>query len=139
AQGVYSVLFGAMPGNGDAVSERMHNVLSGVTEITPELLYAHRVMPGAYMRTTVNEDMSFNGGAGHSMIVLGYTDTTITILEGNADGAGAIELNTFTYDRFNSRFTTGKTRGICQVIQPEESYYASQYGMYFTGGSGMLV
>ena len=138
AQGVYTVLFGAMPGNGGGSSERLHNVLSGIRELTPEALRASKVMPGAYMRTTANADLSFNGSAGHSMILLGYTDQTITILEGNANGAGAIELNTFTYAQFNNRFTTGKSRGLCQVIQPEASYYASRYGMYYSDGNGMM-
>lgn len=132
AQGVYNVLFGAMPGNGGVSTERVRDVLpEGVLEITPELLTEYRVMPGAYLRTTTNADLTFNGGGGHSMLVLDYSDTTITVLEGNADGAGAIELNTVTYERFNSRYTTGKSRGVCQIIQPEESYYAAQYGVYF--------
>lgn len=133
AQGVYSVLFGEMAGNGGA-----NDVMNGVWEITPDVLYAHRVMPGAYLRTTANADLSFNGSYGHSMILLSYNDTTITVLEGNANGAGSIELNTLTYDQFNNRFTTGKSRGVCHVIQPDESFYAERYGMYFSGGNGMM-
>ena len=138
AQGVYSVLFGVMPGNGGTNTSRVQTVLSGVQEITAETLYSHQVMPGAYLRTTANADLSFNGSAGHSMILLGYTETTVTVLEGNADGFGAIELNTFTYPAFNDRFTTGKSRGVSQVIQPDASVYAAEYGIYFSGGNGML-
>ncbi len=131
SQGVYSALFGAMAGNGDADSERARTVLQGVQEITPEILRSHHVMPGAYLRTTVNEDLSFNGNCGHSLIILGYDGSSITCIEGNADGCGAIEMNTLTYEQFNDRFTTGRGRGVCHVIQPDADIYQSLYGMQY--------
>lgn len=133
SQGVYTRLFGAMPGNGNADSTRTRTVLSGVWELTPEILISHQVMPGAYLRTTANGDLSFNGSYGHSLIILGYDENSITVLEGNADGAGLIEKTTMDYGAFNRRFTTGKGRGIAHVIQPDLSVYASMYGLSWDG------
>ena len=129
SQGVYTRLFGAMPGNGNMDSARTRTVLSGIWELSYEQLVSHQVMPGAYLRTTANGDLSFNGSYGHSLIILGYDANGITVLEGNADGAGLIAKTTLDYSAFNSRFTTGKGRGIAHVVQPDLSVYQSMYGM----------
>lgn len=131
AQGVYSMLFDALPLNGGSESARTETVLRGPSEITPEVLRNARVMPGAYLRTTANPDGSFNGSNGHSLIILGYNDTHITVLEGNADGNGYIREATMTYDEFAHQFTKGFNRTVTHIIQPEESVYMSLYGMTF--------
>lgn len=134
SQGVYSQLFDALPLNGQYDSESARVVLQGPAEITPQVLYGHRVMPGAYLRTTANEDGSFNGSAGHSLIILGYDAEQITVLEGNADGWGAITESTITYEEFAHRFTRDckpAARTVTHVIQPDESVYLARYGMMF--------
>ena len=135
SQGVYSQLFDALPCNGQYDSESTRTVLQGPAEITPQVLSEHHVMPGAYLRTTVNEDGSFNGGAGHSLIILGYDAEQITVLEGNADGWGAITESTISYEEFAHRFTTGckpTPRTVTHIIQPDESVYLARYGMCYS-------
>ncbi len=132
AQGVYSQLFDALPCNGQLDSVSACVVLHGPAEITPQVLYEHHVMPGAYLRTTVNADGSFNSNAGHSLIILGYDAEQITVLEGNADGQGAITESTISYKDFADWFTTGRGRTVTHIIQPDESVYLQRYGMRYS-------
>ena len=131
SQGVYSQLFDALPLNGTCDTASARTVLQGPAEITPDVLYEARVMPGAYLRTTANENGSFNGSAGHSLIILGYDESQITILEGNADGYGLIRRATMSYEEFAHQFTTGWGRTVTHIIQPDESVYITRYGMIF--------
>ena len=132
AQGVYSMLFDALPLNGTASTAEARVVLQGPAEITPEVLREARVMPGAYLRTTPDtENGTFNGNAGHSLIILGYDDRQITVLEGNADGYGLIREATMSYEEFAHQFTTGWGRTVTHIIQPDESVYIARYGMTY--------
>ena len=133
SQGVYSQLFDAIPGNGTWDSALTRKVLQGPAEITPQVLAEARVMPGAYLRTTTDtENGSFNGGAGHSLIILGYDDTTVTILEGNADGWGLIREATMSYEEFAHQFTAGWNRTVTHIIQPDASVYAERFGLTYS-------
>ena len=133
SQGVYSRLFDALPGNGTWDSALTRTVLQGPAEITPQVLAEARVMPGAYLRTTTDtENGTFNGGAGHSLIILGYDDTTITILEGNADGCGLIREATMSYEEFAHQFTTGWNRTVTHIIQPDASVYSERFGLNYS-------
>ncbi len=132
-QGVYATLFNELPYHGAAETRYVHS--TQVMGHTPTVSYAQmldcRVMPGAYVRTTSNADGSYNGSDGHSMIILGYDESGITVLEGNADGKGAITCGKMDWERFNQRFLTGKSRYISHIIQPIETYYAEHYGLSY--------
>ena len=144
SQGVYSQLFDALPLNGNSYSIKQpfngnedillaRTVLQGPAEITPQVLAEAKVMPGAYLRTTTDlENGSFNGSAGHSLIILGYDDTTITILEGNANGMGAIAESTISYEEFAHRFTTGWNRTVTHIIQPDAAVYKERFGLTYS-------
>ena len=131
AQGVYSQLFDALPLNGNSQSSRVRTVLSAVDTISADMLADAQVMPGAYFRTTANADGSFNGSNGHSLIILGYDEDSITLLEGNADGGGLIRKATLTYEEFNRQYMTGCGRRVCHIIQPDAAVYRELYGMEF--------
>ncbi len=144
SQGVYSQLFDALPLNGNSYSVKQpfngnddillaRTVLQGPAEITPQVLAEAKVMPGAYLRTTTDtETGKFNGSAGHSLIILGYDDTTITVLEGNANGMGAIAESTISYEEFAHRFTTGWNRTVTHIIQPDADVYEKRFGLTYS-------
>ncbi len=125
ANAVYATLFGDVPFHGDDVgwlhSRRVAGNLAsasygGFTELGVGL--------GALLRTTANSDGSYNGGAGHSVIVLGYDREGITYLEGNGDGKGLVRVTEKSWDDFNDTLLTGKGRRISFIVQPTEGYLA---------------
>lgn len=136
AQGAYAALFGELAGHGESEMNYDHSeeILSAEEEICASLLSSAGVMPGAYLRTTANPDGSYNGYNGHSLLILGYTSTDITILEGNADGWGLIRSLSMSYDAFNRSYLGGKGRMLSHIVQPTAEYYEQRYGLSYAPG-----
>lgn len=134
AQGVFAHLFDEMPAHGPENSYSFHHCIS-VMGSSPEVSFSQfldsRVMPGAYLRTTNQADGKYSGSAGHSLIILGYNQDSVTIQEGNAFGGGEIRLATMDWDRFNRSFLSGKGRYVSHIVQPREDYYLSQFGLSY--------
>ena len=120
ANAVYYYLFGDIPFHGSGISgywKDSKTVLTNQSSASYSSFANAGVGFGAYIRTTANSDGSYNGGSGHSMIVLAYDADTITILEGNADGKGLVRIAVETWSEFNSSKVSGKGWKICHVVQ----------------------
>lgn len=133
AQAAYAALFDELPYHGyDSFGYVYSTQVMGHAPAANYTLFTDcKVMPGAYLRTTGNADGSYNGSNGHSLIVLGYNEEGITILEGNADGRGLIHIITYTWERFNESLLTKTGRVISHVVQPREENYIADYGISF--------
>ncbi|MGN0648119.1 MAG: Ig-like domain-containing protein [Oscillospiraceae bacterium] len=133
AQAVYATLFDDLPYHG--AGTKRYDYSAQVMGQSPTVDYraftASQVMPGAYLRTTDQPDGTYNGSVGHSLIVLGYNEDGLTILEGNADNRGLIRIASYTWDDFNERVLTRYGRVISHVVQPREDVYRDQYGLTF--------
>lgn len=133
AQAVYATLFDDLPYHG--AGTKRYDYSAQVMGQSPTVDYrtfiASKVMPGAYLRTTDQQDGTYNGSVGHSLIVLGYNEDGLTILEGNADSNGLIRIITYTWDDFNARVLTRYGRVISHVVQPREDVYLDKYGLSF--------
>lgn len=133
AQAVYATLFDDLPYHG--AGTKQYDYSAQVMGQSPTVDYrtftAAKVMPGAYLRTTDQQDGTYNGSVGHSLIVLGYNEDGLTILEGNADSNGLIRIITYTWDDFNARVLTRYGRVISHVVQPREDVYLEKYGLAF--------
>ncbi|MBP1588006.1 MAG: hypothetical protein ILO53_06365 [Clostridia bacterium] len=131
ANAVYNYLYNEYVGHGNQ-REYLHseNVLqnAGGTASYEQFKKAG-VMCGAYLRTTANSDGSYNGSNGHSLIVLKYDENEITYIEGNGEGIGLVRGAVLSWDVFNARQLSGRSRVICNVTQPTRSYYLSVYGV----------
>lgn len=120
ANAVYYYLFGDIPCHGSGISgywKDSRTVLTNQSSASYDSFRNAGVGFGAYIRTTGNSDGSYNGGSGHSMIVLSYDANTITILEGNANGKGLVRITNETWNEFNSSKVSGKGWKICHVVQ----------------------
>ena len=93
-----------------------------VMELSYEVLSEAGVGCGAYVRTTGRKDCKYDHVDGHSFIILTYDEETMTFLEGNANYAGLIALNTYTWDQFNSWRLS--SRNISFIIQPDSTSYS---------------
>lgn len=121
ANAVYATLFGDVPCHGDDVGWlHSRRVAGNLASASYGGFTSLGVGFGALVRTTANSDGSYNGGAGHSLIVLGYDRQGITCLEGNADGKGLVRAAEKSWDAFNSTYLTGKGRRISFIVQPTE-------------------
>ena len=134
SQAASAVIMGELPLHGIDVKspckfKRTEQVLTGAQELTPELLRENRIMPGAYLRTTGNADGSYDSLSGHSMILLGYSDTEVFLYHGNADGYGLVRQSAMSYESFNYTFLTRKNRILGQIIQLQDKFYQSEYGI----------
>ena len=134
SQAVSALLMGEFPLHGiddkmPCAFRRTEQIVTGAQELTPELLRENRVMPGAYIRTTANADGSYSSSYGHSMVLLGYSDSEVHIFHGNADAYGLVNQQSYTYEQFNRVFLTNKGRIIGQIIQLQDEYYQSEYGI----------
>ena len=127
ANAVYNKLFGEWIRRGEGLKKSQVIISGGSKTISYEMFRDAGVRCGAYMRTTSNSDGSYNGGAGHSMIVLAYGKENITFLEGNADGNGLVRVTIRTWSDFNDRLLGGRGRYLNHVAQPTEEYYNSLY------------
>lgn len=132
AQGVAARIYDEIVNHGPedgAIFDHLIQAMGAAPSLTYSMMRDARIMPGAYMRTTINTNGAYNSSYGHSLIILEYDEESITVLEGNALGHGEIECNTMSYDAFNSRFLTGQGRYIAHVMQPNDKYYQDTYGL----------
>jgi hypothetical protein len=119
ANAVYYYLFGDLPSKGQGQNGYWNNSevkISNKESISYNMFVSAGINFGSYIRTTDNSDGSFDGNNGHSMILLAYDSSNITILEGNADGNGLVRINILTWDKFNSAFLANKGRRIAHII-----------------------
>ena len=116
SQGVYGQLFDELPLSGGGGYNHSRVAIRNVSSVSADLFKANRIMPGAYVRTTSNADGSYSSSYGHSLIILGYSDWSITMLEGNADNNGLIREQTISYADFNRAYLTSCGRKICHIV-----------------------
>lgn len=112
ANGVYHALFGELTGNGYAEQNSIKLDISPASQPTFKNFQSWNVRntPGALMRSY----------EGHSMIVLKYDSSFLTVLEGNGDGHGRVQIRKIPWEGVN--FTVG------YIIQPKNEYYDELYG-----------
>lgn len=72
---------------------------------------------GAYVRTTQD------GRVGHSMVVLDYNSSTITCINGNANGGGEVWINTWEWSTLQGWYGTT----VQFAAQPSQSWWDSTY------------
>ncbi len=130
ANAVYNKLFNEWVGHGNSFAHSVRVIGGGSNTASYSLFNNAGVKCGAYIRTTNKSDGTYNGSAGHSMIVLSYNSSGITYLEGNGDGNGLVRITTRTWAEFNSSQLSGKSRYISHVVQPTNDYYNSLYTSY---------
>lgn len=113
ANGVYYTLFGEATGCGSAGENSEKLDLSGTANkcFTYENFLAWGVRPGvgALIRTA----------CGHSMIVLGYDEEKITILDGNGNGKGLVSIRVMSWERQGYRAK--------YIIQPKQEHMDALY------------
>ncbi len=133
AQAVYATLFDDLPYHGAGTIGYSYSaqVMGQSPTVDYRVFSASKVMPGAYLRTTDQPDGTYNGEVGHSLIVLGYNEDGLTILEGNADSKGLIRIASYTWENFNESVLTRYGRVISHVVQPREDVYRDKYGLEF--------
>lgn len=113
ANGVYFTLFGEGTGCGTAGENSVKLDLS--TTLNRNFSYdnftAWGVNPGvgALIRTQ----------CGHSLIVLGYDEERLTILDGNGNGKGLVSIRVITWDRMGFRAS--------YIIQPNQEHLEKLY------------
>ena len=118
ANAVYYYLFGDIPFHGDGeYCNNSETVLRNCASVSYDLFRNAGVSFGAYLRTTTNSDGSYNGSNGHSMIILSYDSSQVSVLEGNADGKGLVRITNKSWSEFNSSFLTNKGRRVSHVVQ----------------------
>jgi len=112
ANGVYYTLFGESTSAGIAGpnSEKLNLYKTSSTVATYNNFKAWGV------RNAVGALIRANG---HSMIVMGYDENTLTILDGNGDKQGLISLRIRKWSEINF--------SVSYIIQPKEDYYYSLY------------
>lgn len=152
ARAAYSYLFGYNVG--DATYQTAFSSAKGKSTVDYEFFQQLGVRCGAYMRTTNKSSGDFNANVGHSLLILGYNSDSITTLEGNYNGRGAIGILQYTWEQFNKEQLSGRNRYICGFGQPSASIYDSvtsasaaadvdvKLGSYFTIknlGSGKML
>ena len=111
ANGVYYTLFGESTGSGMGEnSESLSLSGTGSRSLTYNNLktWGVRQGVGALIRAS-----------GHSMIVLGYDEETLTILDGNSNGRGLVSISEKTWDEYGGY--------VEYIIQPTDSHYEELY------------
>lgn len=129
ANAAYNQLFGEWVGKANGFSHSRVVISGGGNSLSYEELANADVRCGAYLRTTGNADGSFNGNVGHSMLILSYDKTNITILEGNADGNGLVRITTRTWSDFNYALLSRTGRYIAHIVQPTNAIYDQIFGV----------
>lgn len=127
ANAVYNKLFNEWVGHGTSFSHSEKVISGGSNTASYSMFSSAGVRCGAYMRTTNYSSGAFNGNSGHSLIVLSYNSSTITYLEGNADGKGLICITNETWDEFNKGELSGRSRYISHIVQPTKAKYDELY------------
>ena len=127
ANAVYNKLFNEWVGHGSSFSHSQVVISGGSKTASYNMFSSAGVKCGAYMRTTNYSSGAYNGGAGHSLIILSYNQNHITYLEGNADGKGLVKITKQTWSEFNAGELSGRARYISHVAQPTASKYKELY------------
>lgn len=130
AQAFYGALFDEFVLHADEEVTYDHSeIVLGLTEgISYDLFFEKQIKPGAYIRTTADKTGKYDNKNGHSMMILGYDYSNVTILEGNGDAKGLIRIWTITYEKFNAYYLARKDRVIAHVVQPTAAYYKKKFG-----------
>lgn len=117
---VYYTLFSDVVANGEMTyycdnSEKIAGSISSASyDVFRDLGVRQAV--GAYVRTTT-----------HSFIVLSYSTSGISIIEGNADGAGLIRISNYSWSEFNTVILKKGKKPIQYIVQPTDAYYQATY------------
>ncbi len=120
ANAVYATLFGDVPYHGeDAGWKNSYTAARNLSSASYSEFQRLGIGFGALLRTTSNADGSYNGNAGHSLIILKYDANGITYLEGNGDGKGLIRVTERSWDTFNSTSVSGRGYKISFIVQPK--------------------
>lgn len=127
ADAVYNTLFNEWVGHGTSLSHSKKVMSGGSSSVSYSSLKNAGVKTGAIMRTTGNSNGSWNSSKGHSLIILSYDSSSITYLEGNGDGKGLVRIANLSWKEFNAGQLSGRSRCVCFIIQPTDSYYESLY------------
>ena len=127
ANAVYNKLFNEWVGHGNSMSHSEVVLSGGANSISYSYLSNAGVRCGAYMRTTTKSSGAFSGSGGHSLIILSYNSSSISYIEGNGDGKGAVRIATKTWSEFNSGHLSGRSRYVAHIVQPTKTYYDSLY------------
>lgn len=127
ADAVYNTLFNEWVGKGTSLSHS-HKVMSGGKNTVSYSDFKNAgVRTGAIMRTTANSNGSWNSSKAHSLIILSYNSSGIKYVEGNGDGKGLARIANLSWSEFNSGQLKGRSRYVCFIIQPTDSYYDDLY------------
>lgn len=127
ANGVYNYLYKEWVGHDMGFAHSVTVIGGGAAKLSYANFKNAGVKTGAYMRTTPNASGKYSSSGGHSMIILSYNASKITVLEGNADGYGLVRITSFTWSEFNQSQLYGKGRYLCHVVQPKNAYYNALY------------
>ena len=108
ANGVYYTLFGETTGSGEAGenSEMLNLRQTATRSMCYEnfLAWGVRQGVGALIRAS-----------GHSMILLGYDEDTVTVLDGNGNGSGLVAIRVIPWEKAPGY--------VSYIIQPKEDFY----------------
>ncbi len=128
ANAVFNALFGDVPYHGASDTWLNSSKLHGyAATVSYSSFISWGVVPGSLMRTTPEKDGSYNGGVGHSLIIIEFDSGSITYLEGNGDGKGLIRTATVSWAEFNRRFLTGKGYVLSFIVGPVKSELIGSY------------
>ena len=127
ANAVYNTLFREWVGHAKSFSHSRVVFSGGGNRFSYQMLKDAGVRCGAYLRTTNNSSGAYNGNVGHSLIILSYDKTSITYLEGNADGYGLVRVTKRTWDNFNASQLSGRNRYISHLVQPRDEFYDNNF------------
>lgn len=117
ANGVYYTLFGEATGCGEAGENSERLELGGTANkcFTYENFAAWGVWSGvgALIRTA----------CGHSMIVLGYDEEKITILDGNGNGKGLVSIRVMSWERqgYRAKYIIQPKQECMDALYPDEA------------------
>lgn len=111
ANGVYYTLFGESTGRGVGEnSEKLKLSGTGSRTLSYQNLKAWGVRQGVGALIRAN---------GHSMIVLGYDENSLTILDGNSNGRGLVSVSRKGWDRYGGY--------VEYIIQPKDAHYSELF------------
>lgn len=127
ADAVYNTLFNEWVGKGSSLSHSHKVMTGGKNSVSYNDFKNAEVRTGAIMRTTANSDGSWNSSKAHSLIILSYNSSGIKYIEGNGDGKGLVRIANLSWSEFNSGQLKGRSRYVCFIIQPTDSYYDYLY------------
>lgn len=81
-------------------------------EVNATLFDNYDVVPGAHIRTST-----------HSMILVDYDNSYLTLYHGNGTGNNDIVFETLTWDEFYEKQLGGKGRCITYIVYPDSTHY----------------